>query len=87
MRSKRSYEGVIELDQRASSDGLFEWATYTCSHCQKVCKIDPLRKRPSPYCTKCDRYICEDPRCNSACFSVKRWVDMKREEFAKKGIF
>lgn len=39
--------------------GLFEAPTVTCSHCQKVSIINPLRNRERAYCAKCDHYICD----------------------------
>lgn len=39
--------------------GFFEAATYTCSHCQRVVIINPLRNRDRAYCRKCDHYICD----------------------------
>ncbi len=43
--------------------GVFEAATYTCSHCQVVVVINPLRTRDREYCSKCDHYICD--RCGA----------------------
>jgi hypothetical protein len=39
--------------------GLFETATYTCSHCQTVVIMNPARKRERGYCRGCDSYICD----------------------------
>ena len=39
--------------------GKFEAPTYTCSHCQTVSILNPLRKRERVYCTGCDHYICD----------------------------
>jgi hypothetical protein len=39
--------------------GLFEAATYTCSHCQAVVVINPKRNRERAYCRGCDHYICD----------------------------
>jgi len=39
--------------------GLFEAPTITCSHCQTVLVINPLRNREREYCRKCDHYICD----------------------------
>jgi hypothetical protein len=41
--------------------GIFEAPTFTCSHCQKVSIINPLRNRDRAYCGKCDHYLCDDP--------------------------
>jgi hypothetical protein len=39
--------------------GVFETPTITCSHCQKVLVINPLRTRDREYCGKCDHYVCD----------------------------
>jgi hypothetical protein len=39
--------------------GLFESPTYTCSHCQYVVVMNPLRTREREYCRGCDSYICD----------------------------
>ena len=41
--------------------GIFEAPTYTCSHCQLVVVLNPLRTRDRGYCPKCDHYVCD--RC------------------------
>jgi hypothetical protein len=39
--------------------GMFEAPTITCSHCQTVLIVNPLRTRERAYCAKCDHYICD----------------------------
>lgn len=39
--------------------GLFEAPTYTCSHCQRIVVLNPLRNRERAWCKKCDHYICD----------------------------
>ena len=39
--------------------GLYESATYTCSHCHAVVVIEPKRTRPRGYCRGCSRQICD----------------------------
>jgi hypothetical protein len=39
--------------------GIFETPTYTCSHCQYVVVMNPLRTRDREYCRGCDSYICD----------------------------
>lgn len=43
-----------------SGRGVFEAPTYTCSHCQTVVIINPLRSRERSYCPKCDHYLCDN---------------------------
>lgn len=39
--------------------GLFEAPTYTCSHCQAIVVLNPLRRRERAWCRHCDHYICD----------------------------
>jgi len=39
--------------------GCFEAPTITCSHCQVVVVLNPLRNRERAYCTSCDHYLCD----------------------------
>jgi len=57
-----------EFSQKAglppgAGKNLFECATITCSHCQQVLIVNPLRNRERAYCPKCDHYICD--RCGA----------------------
>ena len=74
MRTKRSHEGYMMLDHRASpgvvgSDHFlpvgegqqFEAPTYTCSHCGTIVIVNPDRTRAREWCSGCDHYICD--RC------------------------
>lgn len=42
-----------------SGKAFFETPTYTCSHCNAVVVMNPLRTRERGYCMSCDRYICD----------------------------
>ena len=59
--------------------GLFEAATYTCTHCQSVVVMNPERKRDRAYCRGCDHSICDN--CGAAkaagakCRTFKQVVD------------
>lgn len=39
--------------------GLFESATFTCSHCNAVVVLNPKRTRERGYCRKCSQCICD----------------------------
>ncbi len=39
--------------------GLYESATYTCSHCNAVVVMEPLRTRERGYCRKCSQRVCD----------------------------
>lgn len=43
-----------------SGHGAFEAPTFTCSHCQKIQIVNPLRTRERAYCAKCDHYLCDE---------------------------
>lgn len=67
--------------------GLFEAPTYTCSHCQTVVVLNPLRNRERAWCKKCDHYICD--RCGSTlaqtgiCKPFKQIIDEVQNAAAK----
>lgn len=62
-----------------------ESATVTCSHCQVVVVLNPLRTRPRGYCQKCDRYICDNPGCNRDCTPFEAVLEAAQER-ALKGL-
>jgi len=43
-----------------------------CSHCGAQVILNPLRKRPRGYCSKCDHYICDNPICNKECNPIAK---------------
>jgi ribosomal protein S27AE len=63
-------EGYLMVDHRASpglSDNplmgegkLFEAKTNHCSHCGTVVIMNPLRTRERSFCSKCNKYICDN---------------------------
>ena len=86
MNSKRSHEGYLY-----SSDGMTgkvsECATITCSHCQQVMIVNPLRSRERAYCPKCDHYICDGCGAVRAlngglCKTFKQVIDETQENAA-----
>lgn len=73
------------------SGGLFESATVTCSHCQRVVILNKLRTRGRHYCPKCDHYICdgcEETRVSSGgeCVTFNEIIE-KVQEASVKGNF
>lgn len=68
--SSQIHEGYLMVDHRASpglpgdplrGEGkLFEAKTNHCNHCGRVVIMNPLRTRDRCYCSKCDKYICDD---------------------------
>lgn len=83
MTSKRSQEGWLMIDDRASGGLLVEQATFTCAHCQRVTPLDPLRQRPRGYCAGCDRYLCDQPACNGQCRPMSKLLDRAQELAAR----
>lgn len=88
LQKEASKSGTPPLPMGAGR-GLFEAPTITCSHCQKVVVINPLRNRDRAYCAKCDHYLCDDP-CGldykvsgGACRSYKQLTEMLYEQGLK----
>jgi hypothetical protein len=53
-------ETMLSIGLPASAgQGLFESATFTCSHCEVVVVLNPDRTRERGYCRQCDHYICD----------------------------
>ena len=61
------------------SGNTMESATTTCSHCQVVVVLNPLRTRARGYCQKCDRYVCDSPLCNTECVPFEAVLDRLQE--------
>lgn len=59
-----------------SGSNLFESATVTCSHCGAVVVLNPDRKRPRHYCSRCDHYVCDNPACGLECNPFKKQLDI-----------
>lgn len=58
--------GYLEVDQRnvhaplpPGTPAHFEADTYTCSHCQVVVVMNPMRKRERYKCKGCNHHICD----------------------------
>src|SRR3989304_10579423 len=68
--------------------GMFEAPTITCSHCQQVLILNPLRTRERAYCAKCDHYLCDG--CGAAlaasgvCNPFAQVIDEGQEQAAKQ---
>jgi hypothetical protein len=83
MLTKRSAEGELMIDERACGGKLFESATVTCSHCNRVFLRNHDRTRPRKYCSKCDHYICDwcDER---ECMPILKMFDRIQEDAFRK---
>lgn len=82
--SKGSLEGYLLIDNRASGGGMVESATVTCSHCHVVVVLNPLRTRARGHCRKCDKYVCDNPRCNFECSPLNAVLDRLQERAFKE---
>ena len=76
--SKRSLEGELTIDNRLSGGALFESATITCCHCQRIVVLNPNRTRPRNHCRKCDKYECDECAAVGECRPFKRIQDERK---------
>lgn len=59
MAGQSRKEGWLMIDNRCAGLGIFESATYTCSHCDRIIMKHADRTRERGFCRKCDSYICD----------------------------
>jgi DNA-directed RNA polymerase subunit RPC12/RpoP len=77
--------GYFMVDQRATglptSAGtpLFETATYTCTHCERVVLLNSARKRPRYKCHGCNHLICDDCAAEKLSLYSGRCVTYKQK--------
>jgi hypothetical protein len=83
--------GYFEVDHRnagAPAPGgipkYFEADTYTCSHCNGVVVMNPLRKRERYKCNGCFHHVCDDCAAKLAagapCKTMNQVADEIREQ-------
>lgn len=94
--SRRRHEGYLMIDHRPgmglgapgetplAHGRIFEAPTYTCSHCQRIVVINPLRTRERGYCPKCDHHVCDEcelvrVEAGGACRSFEQLADQVLE--------
>ena len=82
IHGKRALEGYLLIDHSASPGTAvvpegrkLEAPTITCSHCNAVYIMNPLRTRPRHYCSKCDHYVCDRPTCVMECKPFSKVLD------------
>jgi len=84
IEQKILYAQGLPLD---AGQGLFEAPTFTCSHCQVVVVINPLRNRERAWCRGCDHHLCD--KCGGIlaatgiCKTYKQLLDELQEEGLK----
>ena len=97
MRSKRSREGEIVIDHRASpgltpaqvagfapavaKGELYESAVVVCGHCDAAVILEPKRTRDRGWCPKCDRYTCDDCEAQRARDGECRSVERRADAY------
>jgi hypothetical protein len=68
---------------------IYESAVIICSHCQCAVIIEPKRTRERGWCSKCDRYLCDDCGLEMhrtlECKSVDRRIDEMLEVLDRYG--
>jgi hypothetical protein len=93
-KSLKRFEGYYLLDhtqspgnKKATEGKVFESATYTCSHCNRIVLLHPDRTRARGYCPGCDRYVCdacEQKRPKTGCTSLARLFDEIEKKLQKQ---
>lgn len=85
MKSLRSQEGYLLVDNRHSGGALFEGAVSTCSHCQRQILRNPARTRERAFCFKCNHYICDECGAVGECRPYARTLDMLESSIRRQG--
>lgn len=99
MKSKRSLEGVLLIDNRVGprvpsvagipeipAGATFESATITCSHCHAIVVLNPDRSRPRHYCAKCDHYVCDGCAVLGECRPLNQVFDALQTQAERSRI-
>jgi hypothetical protein len=78
------------LDPTLCAKGkVYESAILTCSHCQSTIVVNPARTRPREYCSKCDKYICDEcafiMKRTLECRNYEKRLDLLRNQIEKFG--
>lgn len=86
--------GYLEVDQRASgipvANGMshFEADTYTCTHCEAVVVMNPMRKRERYKCINCNHHICDPCAAKHAhgepCVTYRQKVEEYLNQLARQ---
>lgn len=58
-----------------------ELPTMTCAHCHGCVVLNVQRTRPRGHCSKCGRYVCDTPACNTLeCNNLSQLFDKIQEQ-------
>ena len=86
--------GYLEIDHRATPADVptgmrhFEADTYTCSHCNAVVVMNPLRVRERYKCKGCDHHVCDNcaaaMAAGAACKTMKQIVEEHLERETRR---
>jgi len=86
--SKRSLEGFLLEDNRASGGVLKESPVATCAHCHAQVVLQPCRTRERGVCWHCDKYLCDGCAFLYArtreCRSFQRTLDRREQQAFKE---
>lgn len=90
MKTKRSREGYLLIDHSNGPGTLLvpggkkgEWPTIRCCHCHRTYAVNPLRERARGWCSRCDDYVCDDPKCHRDCLPLQKVFDIEQEAAAR----
>ena len=64
--------------------GLFETATYTCKHCQRIVVRNPSRTDERAYCRGCQHLICDQCAAERARTGLCRTFDQVVDEMLRR---
>jgi len=87
LKSLKRHEGYLLIDNRGAGQGYLEMGAYTCSHCQAIVVLNPLRQRERAYCPGCDHYICdtcEAVRQVQGCKTFKQVIEEVQEKAVRQ---
>lgn len=86
MKSIRSLEGYLLIDNRCSGDGMQENPVATCQHCHAQVILNPLRTRERGFCRSCFGYVCDSPGCRDCNGSLNKLLDQQLDDAHRKLI-
>jgi hypothetical protein len=70
--------GHIIITSTESGKVIEEVDTFTCNHCQEICRTKAGRTDPTQQhrrCLHCMQLICRKPRCNKGCAPIEKKID------------
>lgn len=77
--------GKLQPGEVVQGGTMHESGLQTCSHCQRVLIMNPLRQRDRATCLKCYHYICDWCATSTDCHNIYKVLDDLQEATAKAG--